>query len=217
MKSAALVTKTNFLRSTLLIAAFVLGTGRGFSQGFVNLNFERGLTSSNTIPGWTAYVNGSQVSQVAYNSMALDEPAVTLQGSNSTFLTPIQGNFSVLLQGGSVYAYGNGSAIGQTGQIPIIAQSLIFWGGDDYVSFNGQPLSIVVLGTGSTPNYNIYGADISAFAGQTGQLLFTAPKLTGAVIDNIQFSSSPIPEPNVFALATIGALLFGFRRWRKSF
>jgi hypothetical protein len=210
----------------ILLTSFVVLLGQnGAAQGFVNLDFEDANVSAygagsipaiNGIPGWSAYVNGSRVSQILYNTINLDEPAVTIQGTNSSSLTPIQGNFSVLLQGGSVYATGSSSAIGQTGQIPITAQSLTFWGGDNFVSFNGQPLSIVLLGIGSNPNYNIYGADISAFAGQTGQLLFTAPKLTGAIIDNIQFSSSAVPEPSEFALAALGALLLGFRRWRNS-
>ena len=212
------------IRKILIILLLVLARNNQ-AQSFLNLNFEAANVSAygagsipaiNGIPGWTPYVNGSQVSQILYNTINLDEPAVTIQGTNSSSLTPIQGNFSVLLQGGSVYATGSSSAIGQTGQIPITAQSLTFWGGDNYVSFNGQPLSIVLLGIGSNPNYNIYGADISAFAGQTGQLLFTAPKLTGAIIDNIQFSSSTVPEPSELALGALGALLFSFRRWRNS-
>jgi hypothetical protein len=196
----------------------------GYSQGFVNLNSENanvstfglGLVPSiDGIPGWTVYVNGSEVSQIVFNTQTLDEPVVTLQGTNSHFIPPIQGLFSVVLKGGSVYAQGNSSAIGQTGQIPFTARSFSFWGGADNVSFNGHPLAIVLLEVGSTSNYNIYGTYVSAYAGQTGQLLFTASKPFGALIDNIQFSSSPVPEPSTFALSVIGGLLLGFRRWKK--
>jgi hypothetical protein len=64
------------------------------------------------------------------------------------------------------------------------------------------------------------GGDISAIAGQTGQLLFTA--LSGTIfnagyglLDNIQFSTQAIPEPGVFGLFGFGALLLGFRLWKK--
>jgi PEP-CTERM motif len=96
----------------------------------------------------------------------------------------------------------------------------VFWGtaGGLQVTFNGQPLTF--LTTGSTANYIIYTADISAYAGQTGQLLFADPYYTNtqggpASIDNIQFSSSSVPEPSAFALGALGTLLLGFRRWRN--
>ncbi len=78
------------------------------------------------------------------------------------------------------------------------------------VSFNGQTLSLTVLG--STPNYNIYGADISAFAGQTGQLLFTAAPQTIDIIDNIQFSNLAVPEPTTLALTALGGAFLCLRR-----
>jgi hypothetical protein len=67
---------------------------------------------------------------------------------------------------------------------------------------------------GSGANYTLYGADIHALAGQTAELDFT---LLGNVdintifLDSIQFSSQPIPEPGVYGLAALGALLLGWR------
>ena len=207
------------------IALFILWQdARG--QGFINLNFENPIQpltpvnfevpTTNAMPGWTAYINGSQVNNVIYNTRPLDAAEVTLQGTNSDSLTPIQGNFTVALFGASIYAPQQSAAIGQTGQIPLTAQSLIFWGfaGQNDVSFAGHILSLVELS--NTANYNIYGVNISAFAGQTGQLLFTAFPQEGDVIDNIQFSSLPVPEPSEFALTALGALFLGFRRWRNS-
>ena len=111
----------------------------------------------------------------------------------------------------------NSAAIGQTGQIPFSAKSLTFWGtiGGMQATFNGLPIDFIV--TGSTANYTIYSADISAYAGQTGQLLLTDPYYGNALggpatIDNIQFSSTAVPEPCAFALAALGGLLLGFRR-----
>ena len=160
-----------------------------------------------------------------YNDAPLSAPEVTLRGTNNIpgLSNPIiQGQYCVLLWGAFNYPTNdNGTAaIGQTGQIPVSAQSLVFWGyaGGLQATFNGQPLNF--LGIGSTNNYTIYAANISAYAGQTGQLLLSDPYYTGtqggpAVIDNIQFSSSPVPEPSEFALAALGTLLLGFRRRHK--
>jgi hypothetical protein len=83
------------------------------------------------------------------------------------------------------------------------------------VSLGGQNLSYFALSNG--PNYTLYGGNIpSAFAGKSEQLMFSA--LEGEnfwEIDDIQFSSSPVPEPSELALAALGTLLLGFRRWTK--
>lgn len=60
------------------------------------------------------------------------------------------------------------------------------------MSFDGQNLSYVPIG--SLGNSTIYGADISAYAGQTGQLLFTALPNGGGLIDNIVFPPAPFPS-----------------------
>jgi hypothetical protein len=209
----------------------------GYAQGFVNLGFETTtITSTNfgggtryvaTVPGWSwsplgNFVNGD-TNTVAYNDIALDAPAVTLQGTNSQFGYPaIQGQYSILLQGGSFAVPSTSyAAIWQTGQIPVTAESLMYWGGRGsfngqsqgalQVSFNGQSLTPVAIST--TANYTVWGIDISAYAGQTGELRFTKPWLPtndsdGVLLDNIQFSSSPIPEPSAFSLCGVSLLLF---------
>jgi hypothetical protein len=118
------------------------------------------------------------------------------------------------LQGASLPAALTVASIGQTGTIPIGTESLTYWssGGALQVTFNGLPIDFLV--TGTTANYDIYSADISAYAGETGQLLFTAPANDSALLDNIQFSASPVPEPSVFALTALGGLLLGFLRRR---
>ncbi|HWY30313.1 MAG TPA: hypothetical protein VNX46_06150, partial [Candidatus Acidoferrum sp.] len=194
----------------------------GFSQGFVNLDFENPLLpltpvyfevpASDGIPGWTAYVGGNQVNQIVYNTRPLDAAEVTLQGPGSSILTPIECNYTVELYGSSRFEPPQSAAIGQTGQIPANARSLTFWGYSPDVSFGGQALSLVLLGT--TPNYDIYGADISSFAGQTGQLLFTAQPQSLGIIDNIQFSASPVPEPNSLGWFALGGLFVAWRHWQ---
>ena len=190
----------------------------GWAQGFVNLDFESanivltdGLQTfvTNAFPGWT--VNPPYI---VYDTVSLSGGSITIWDSN--YASPIQGEYSVGLASvneGTGYSI----SLGQTGTIPSSAQSIIFWGtlGGMQVTFDGNPLNFTA--TGSGPGYAIYGADISAYASQTGELLFTLPPyVDGAVLDNIQFSSLPIPEPSVLALTGLGGLLFGFRRWRNS-
>ncbi len=175
---------------------------RGYSQGtFVNLGFENPVLPltpvnsevpiTNGLPGWVGYIAGDQVDHVLYNTVSIGAAAISLQGPGS--LAPVlEGNYSAILQ----CSFGglNSAAIGQTGQIPLDAQSLVFFEqnfGSLNVTFAGQPISLVRLGSGA--NYDIIGGDISAFAGQTGELRFiTAPNSSG-VLDYIQFSNQVVP------------------------
>jgi len=214
--------------STLSI--LTIGITSGLSQGFINLNFEHpvlpltsdgfGIPTTNGIPGWTAYftdTSGTYINpNIFYDTRAIDGAAVSLHDTNSDSLQPLQGQFSLLLQGSSPFFPPASASIGQTGRIPLNALSITFYLSLDssfQVSFNGQNISLLQLS--STSNYGIMGGDISAFAGQTGQLLFTAlPNVGYGGLDNIRFSSSSIPEPSSLALGALGALLFGFRRRR---
>ncbi len=210
--------------NSILFATLLLTAQTALTQGFINLNFESanvaaygpgptGVPTTNGIPGWTAYIFGNPQSYIFYNTLSLGAASVDLQGTNSGF-TPIQGRFFVLLQGNSG-GQPISAGIGQTGQIPMDALALTFWGisGQSNVTFNGQVLNVNRIGT--TGSYGIYGADISAYAGQTGELLFTAYAAQWQYVDNIQFLSTPIPEPGSLALAALGAVLVGGRCWRK--
>jgi hypothetical protein len=204
----------------------------GWAQGFINLDFEHPnlplmpvggfLSATNAIPGWTAYLDETPQGGIGYDGVSLGGAAVTLDDTNATSLAPapIQGNYSILLQG-ATYTGGAGNptnaSVGQTGTIPTGAQSLTFWGSQFQVTFNGQVLSLVDIS--NALNYTVWGSDISSFAGQTGQLLFTAvadiPFASGGLLDNIQFSSLPVPEPTEFALGVLGALILGFHYRRN--
>ena len=92
----------------------------------------------------------------------------------------------------------------QTGLIPLSAESIIYWGGALQATFDNQPLTFNAIGSGS--GYTIWQADISAYAGQTRQLEFTAPWQTQGLLDNIQFSANPVPEPGGLALGVLGGL-----------
>lgn len=223
--------KSNIIpRIGLLALAIFCGQQTGFTQGtFVNLNFEsarvildpsspyypNAINASNALPGWT--VTGSfSAPDVLYNDVSLGAAAVSLQGTNGVE-PALQGNYSVLLQG-STAGGPAGVSIGQTGQVSLSTESLRFYGYNVInlqVTFDGQNLPYNAIGTG--PNCTIYGADISAYAGQTGELLFSALPNGAALLDNIQFSTSPVPEPTVGVLFLCGAGVFGANRWRRRF
>jgi len=209
------------------------------SQGFVNLAFEDAtiilagsqntIEASSALPGWTAYFGSSSnpilgaQTTIGYDTVSLGGAMVAIEDSNAPggVPLPIQGNYSVLLEGSIPFAAVLAS-IGQTGTIPNTTKSLTFFGnlagnisGENLqITFNGQNIPFSAIGNGA--NYTIYGANIAGYAGQTGQLLFTTPVQTSALLDNIQFSSASVPEPSTLGLATLGALLLGFRRWQNT-
>lgn len=202
----------------------------GQSQGFYNLNFESAkiipivdniyypyaITSSNAMPGWivTGYGYTDLVTSITYNAPALGSSWVNLWATNGQ---QISGKYSVLLQGG----IGTGASISQTATLPLSAYSILFEAQPGYglleLSLGGQILPFSPVGNGS--NYTLYGANIpSAMYGQTEKLMFSAIGYNGGGgvnnwnIDNIQFSSSSVPEPGVWGLAGVGALAIGLRR-----
>ena len=204
----------------LILVLILIGRQDACAQGFVNLDFEDANLSGysagpvpavDAIPGWTAYLGGMALTNINYNVTG----GITIEGSHRG--SSIQGNYFIYLEGsGGFLQPDENASIGQTGTIPATARSMIFWGAFytpfDIISFNGQPLP--VTGTGSGANYSIYGVNISAFAGQTGQLLFTSrstPAAGGDAIDNIQFSSSAVPEPGVLSLLGLGGLFLASR------
>ncbi len=204
------------------------------AQGFVNFGFEDTTITPvlinsftgyydyiATVPGWTwtPQYNAATVdadTMVSLNSIALDAPAVTLHSTDDPYgPQAIQCNYSIFLQGGSSSVPSTSySAIWQSGQIPANAKSLIYWGGSLQVTFNGQPIAPFAIGSGAT--YTIWDMDISSYAGQIGQLMFTVPWETSALLDNIQFSSSPVPEPSVLSLLGFSLIIFCFRFRRPS-
>jgi hypothetical protein len=201
-----------------------------FAQGsFQNLDFEAAnpiptsgsfIDAASGLPGWTVLIGNTAASQILYNAETIGEASVDL-------LSPpwpvIAGQYSVVLQSGEASPTGGPLvpvSISQTGTIPANAKSLEFDAYDSSsllsVSFAGAELSSVVLGSGRSASgvpYNIYGANISSFAGQTGQLEFFA-NLTGNVeLDNISFSGiAVVPEPPAAALIGFASIAFALVR-----
>jgi hypothetical protein len=191
------------------------------AQGFINLNFEsanvpgvpNGQTGADVpisqgLPGWSAFYGGNPTTSVWHNNQTLGGAEIGILGPAWDSSQILQGSYSVILQQ-SFVGQPTSAAIAQTGLIPSTARSLTFFSSPTslfQVTFAGQVIPLTQIGSG--PNYIIEGGDVSQFAGQTGELRFTAG--TGT-LDNIQFSPIAIPEPTGTTLFGIGALLFGSR------
>jgi hypothetical protein len=225
--------KTNHIKNTVVTLILAVHQQLAFSQGFANLDFENPvlplmpngaqIPTTNAIPFWTAYYSSSlqgtsSTPVIFYDGVSIGGAAIALEDANAPSgggPLPIQGQYSVLLEGSSS-STPTAASIGQTGQIPLTALSLLFYLSLDsslQVTFNGQLIPLVQIG--STPNYDIMGGNISAIAGQTGQLLFTAlPNGGYGLLDNIQFSSTAVPEPSVLGLSALGGVFLAWRRWK---
>jgi hypothetical protein len=91
-------------------------------------------------------------------------------------------------------------------------------GGTTTLSLGGQNINLIPLS--STANYTLFGGDISAFAGQVDELKISANfgatnHFYSIYLDDITFSTSPVPEPGTGALLVCGTILFGLNRRRR--
>ena len=208
------------------VAAALLGLAQGaFGQGtFQNLDFESAVLVpipgdplgrvefAQAFPGWTGYI-GTNIQTVAdHNNKSLSEPGIAIMGPDYPSPNLFQGHYYARL-----YLASPGplisAALAQTGTAPATAKSIRFYASSfdvPFLSFAGQAIPVSALG--STSTYTVFGGDISAFAGQTGELRFQG----SLTFDNIIFADQPVPEPGTLALAGLGALLFGWRRWREA-
>jgi hypothetical protein len=197
------------------------------AQGtFQNLDFENGtfipisgdpfgrVQFGAALPGWTGYIGTQQIDWVLYNNLFLSEPGLAIFGSNYPTPGLFHGEFFVVLQD-SFSTPSIMPALAQTGMIPATAQRIQMLSNNPYMPgftllFQNQPIPLQYLGDASNGRA-VWGGDISAYAGQTGELRFVG----GGYLDHIQFSSEPIPEPNAVALFLMGtACWFAWRRRR---
>jgi hypothetical protein len=227
--------KTKIVTIVLLLTAARFG----FSQGFMNLDFNSAsipngtpansfVPISSAIPGWTGYLGNNQQTSVLYNSGTIGSAAIDILDANNLGGVIPGNNYTVVLQAGN--DGGNGGApnatasIAQTAMIPSTAESIVFTASFPLaagwqITLKGQPIVVSQIGTVGS-YYGVYAGNVSAYAGQVDQLEFTA--LYGAdgaenmSLDNIQFSSSPVPEPNSFGLFALGGLFIAFCHLRKS-
>lgn len=179
------------------------------------------------LPGWSGYSGANQLSAALYDNMFLDSTGIGIFDTNAIFVplggTLIDGEYTAFLEAGS----GNADAsLSQTGLVPIGTKSLSFiavTNGPFAVSLGGTTLNLT-----SSPvaghNYRLYQADVSAFAGQTNELVFTVfaenpynNRLRSMLLDDIQFSPDVIPEPSSLSLLAIGIMgLALFHRTRRN-
>jgi hypothetical protein len=225
-----IVMTSRFRRPMLVLVLSTTMVLHVLGQGtFQNLDFEWAIPlglgyalTSDALPYWSAYPSACPYAEcVLTDTRYMDSAGVSLHDVYSRDYRPIQGIYSVFLQGPSIYVptnsmYAQSAYIAQSGTIPANSKSLIFdWspGSIIQVSFNGQIIPLVQLGLYA--DYNVVGGDISSLVGQYGELRFTAARYMGGVIDDIRFSVQPVPEPGTFCLFGLGAMLLGWRRWRR--
>jgi hypothetical protein len=218
------------------VAAIIFAVLSAQAQGtFQNLDFESAMLPSvppgqsggtvpisAAIPDWIGYFGSAQVTDAFHNDTSLGAPEIDILGPQwNGGPGIIDEDYSVYLQPGEI---GTTVSIAQSGTVPSGSQTLMFdawqppFATPFSVSFGGDPLFPVVLSSGQSASgqaYNVYGASIASFAGQTGQLEFTVypNNYNSLLLDDISFSpTAVIPEPSPLALTGIGGLLFALYR-----
>jgi len=215
----------------LFLALTLWGAHQLFAQGtFQNLGFESAhnipvfdpqghpwtMPASDALPGWTCYIGANQTGSAWYNDVALDSAALGILSSLSPYPPSgfVQGQYCLSLQTSTAFTSPpfTPASVGQTGQLPADAQSIRFRGTVPFpVSFAGTVIPLSVLS--SQAGYNIYGGDISQFAGLTGELRIRSFGHFG-YLDGLTFSSQPIPEPASVSLFVMGLGLLYLRSRR---
>ena len=202
--------KNEFGRLALLTFALALQCGFVNAQGtFTNLGFESSVPSAMggghppDLMGWNANYPSF------HNTISLGGAAVILHDSSSPYLSPLIGNYSLLLFNGLQPPAGDRgiAEVWQTGTLPGNAQSVRFVATSltPVVSFAGNLITAQRIG--GNARFNVFAGDISTYAGQTGELRFSH---TG-MLDGISFSVLPVPEPGAVVLLSVGAILLWTR------
>lgn len=215
----------------ITLASTAIASGVHAQGTFVNLNFEATtvpMTQPPTdpgppvdvgaaFPGWSAFLGTNQLSKVWYNNYTIGTANISLITPITPPFPAIEGNYSALLQagvGGPAANIPMEASLRQTSLIPLNAQSIQFKAILDLsgvnppftVSLGGQNLALATLQ--QTPAYTLYGADVTAFAGQYRELRFTVTtpdgRLNNLYLDAIRFGPA-IPEPGTTALLAFGA------------
>ena len=209
----------------LLATALIIGVSARGQGTFQDLDFEAAqivyvdsfhaaIVASNALPGWSVFAGTNHLSVIPFGILGATYPVQLLAQTNGGSLS---GNFTVRLSRGFSQSEDGGS-ISQTGVIPADARALLFkapmsLNGALAVSLGSQNLAYSALTSG--PNYTVYGADITAFAGQNQTLSFSVALDPRVVpLDDIQFSSQPIPEPSAVYLILGAAGAFACYRRR---
>jgi hypothetical protein len=225
---------------TVASLAFVF-TQAVFAQGFQNLDFEAAviapppanytpagadnpISAADALPGWTVYEDNT-VCTAVWGTPGLSITDVSLNFGQPFGYLSLQGVYSIGLSAYNLApGYYTSASIAQTGLIPEGTQTIQFLlrnyklpsgnpaGETLIVTLNGTPIPISVI---STSGYVMTMAgDVSAFAGTSAELKFTAPSESNYGMDFIAFSSAGVPEPSAFSLIGLGLLGLGWHRRR---
>jgi len=214
------------MKLALLLAVLTVASAANGQGTFRNMDFGLSQVPSSTpwgtvvpvnqaLPFWTAYYAGTnQVPGVLYNSEHIGSASVDLLSPDDTRDGGIPGHFTAVLQAGTSGLSFASVALAQTAQVPVGTMSLLFVatspnGGGWQVSVGGQTIPVVEVSQVDS-RFNEYGANISAFAGLTEELRFTAlPGTSGANmwLGEIQLSPIAVPEPSTVSLAALAGLV----------
>src|ERR1044071_4026702 len=114
------------------------------------------------------------------------------------------------------------ASICQTGVVPATARSMVFEARPDigFLSVLVDGASVPYSTLSNSPNYTLFGADVSKFAGQTVELNFSVTRQSGTpksswILDSIQFSDLAIPEPRAIPLLLLGGATLWARHRRQ--
>jgi hypothetical protein len=231
-----------------LISVLCLSSVICLAQGFQNLDFEQATISTpdylgripftNAFPHWQA--SGSWHQSVGdwweylqpglayYNGSDMDQMTVGVYDS----LHPVAGNYTAYIEADFGSMTSGSIRLSQTALIPASARSILFatsqyntsflgHNAQLYFSVNGQQISYSSVQV--QPDFTLWAADITAYAGLNSTISFTVSEayagsdhwIFGYGLDNISFSTTPVPEPTTAVLLAAGLVcLFALRRKR---
>jgi len=201
--------------AVLTVASVANGQGTfrnmDFEQSQIPQNQPSGLVAADlAFPSWTVYYGSTPQTQVLWNDVSVGSTLASLVGQRSGAL---DGGYSAFLFGGSSGpSTPVDCSISQVGQLPDDAVSLLFEAhGVQQLTVAVSGVTLPLFDVSSGPNYEVYGVNVSQFAGMQEDLRFTAPGFTPNgpniwTIDNIVFSTTPVPEPSTAVLVALAGL-----------
>lgn len=214
-------------RSISLMVGVSLVALRAPATPFVNLDFEQAtvvfdppgnpvfIQAAAAFPGWTAAIDGAPTSVVHYNFIGVGGPSVSLwdRPNINQNIPLLEGQYMATLVSG--VGSNTVSSLSQTGDVPAVAQSITMLAqnnqGPPTLTINNVEVPLIKIGGGPFPfDAGVFAGDISGFAGQPVTMRFVSEAPNGInALDHIEFSSQPVPEPSVIAVALVSAWALG--------